>query len=331
MTRGVLRCLALAFLASGAVAFDQARLAEIELKGPLQNVVVHAAGGGRTRIEGDLAAGETRVLTVPIAQPDGTSSAPAITFDAELDPARANGSARFVRWRERAGALSKLGPGVRARARPALAETVVAISSAAPLVLLGAAIVVVSVRRRPWIALGVALAAAAALFPLVKAPARDLEASVTLVDGDAQAAVWRRVDAAFDTLALPAEDLDLALETDPAGVAVEWHVPLDRTQPVRVRSPRTRLFALRGIEVGDGVLGRARNGYAAFDDAWLREDGVWKHVGPWDLGAPLPVLGTEGMPPAWLASGLPQGVPVLVARERGGSSRSATFVRVSGL
>jgi hypothetical protein len=329
--RALFRGVVLAGLASSAAAFDHARVAEIELKGPLSNVVLQAAGGGRTRIEGALAAGETRVLAVPIAQPDGASSAPTITFDVEPDPARASGAARFLRWREKSGAFTRLSPGLRARARPALAETVVEVSRAAPLVLLVAAIVVVSTRRRPLVALAVALGASGALIPLVRAPARDLEASVTLVDGDAAAGVWRRVDAALDALALPSDELEFTLDVDPAHASVVWHVALDRTEPLRARSPRARLFVTRGIEVADGLLSRARNGYAAFDDAWFREDGVWKHVGPWPLGAPLPAPAAESAPPAWLASSLPQGVTILVARERGDSARAARFVRVSGL
>jgi hypothetical protein len=49
--------LVIALCARGAAALDLARQAEIELRGPLANVVVQAAGGGRTHIAGELASG----------------------------------------------------------------------------------------------------------------------------------------------------------------------------------------------------------------------------------------------------------------------------------
>lgn len=331
MKRALRLFLALVLLAGGACAFDLARFAEIELVGPLANVVIQAAGGGRTRVEGTLASGETRVVVVPIAQPDGSTIAPVITFDADPDPSRAIGAARFVRWRDKTATLASLSAGLRARARPALAETAVVISRAAPLVLLAAAIVVVFTRRRPFVTIAVALVAAAASYPLVTAPVRDLEASVTLLDGDVRATSWRRVSGALDELTLAGGDTEFVLESDPVDATVTWFVSLDRSHSARVRANGTRLFATRAVAMNENVLSRARNGYAAFDAVWLREAGQWKHFGPWEFGAPLPAPQGDGAPPGWLASALPQGIPILIARERSASARSATWVRVSGL
>ncbi len=331
MKRALLVLVALVLVARGVTALELARFAEIELVGPLANVVLEARGGGRTHIEGALGAGETRLVAVPLSVPDRSTAAPTIKFDEDPDPSRPRGSARFVGWRKDPAPLEGLSPGLKARARPALLETPLGVSRAAPFVLLLSVIVVLFLRRRPFVALAAALLAAAALASLVTSPVREAGAAVTLVDGHVDETNWRQIDAALDRIVVAPEAGAFELATDPAQSMVTWEAPLDPTRPLSARAPRARLFATRVVEVSSGSLSRAANRLAAFDEAWLREDGAWKHFGAWDFGAPLPAPLDTALPPGWLASALPQGISILLARERPSAARSSTWIRVAGL
>ncbi|MDZ4772308.1 MAG: hypothetical protein SGI72_04160 [Planctomycetota bacterium] len=321
---------ACACLVRFAAAAGVSRMAEIELVGPLANVVIEARGGGETRIEGELQAGETRLVVVPIAFQELSSATPTIRFDDDPNPLKPRGSARFVAWRASASPLSELSPGLRARARPALAATPIEISRAASLVLLAAAIGVLYLRKKPAVALAVALVAALTTLPLVRAPVRALEATVTLVDGDVNETRWRRIDAALDQLTLADPNPNFELACDPPDARLAWRTALDVQIPARVLAHGARLFATRVVAVEEGVLTRESNHYAAFDEIWLREEGEWRRGGPWNFGAPLPRAGEPRDPPAWLASSLPQGISILVARVSPGPGRPPSFVRVSG-
>lgn len=330
MKRALVLFLACVALLRCAGALTGSRFAEIEFAGPLANAVI-STRGGETRVEGELRVGETRVMLVPVATQELSTEAPAIRFDEEPDPLRARGTARFLGWREPTSALSNLSPGLRARARPALAETPLEISSAAPLVLLAAAIGVLYLRKKPRFAVAIAIVAALATRALVHAPVRDVEASVSLVDGDANETRWRSVDAAVSELAFANLVADFELASEPADLRLSWRGSFAAGSEWRVAAVGARIFASRILEFEEGLLTRAANRYAAFDEVWLREAGEWHGHGAWEFGAELPTAREARVPPAWLAANLPQGVTLLVARVRGGMGRPQAWVRVSGI
>lgn len=329
----VVLALALLFAsAATARAQNRAHFADVELVGPVANVVLEVAHQGRTRILGDLAAGETRHVSVPIALvSDATKSAPSVSFDEGSAEQGVTGRARFLAWRGGASPLEVVPSSLRARARPALLETNASVSRAAPLVLVVAACLVLALRRRPLVALVVALAAALVLFPLVAQPERDANSAVTLFDGDLETSVWRRVDAAFDVLLVPQGIDEFELWTEPAAVPVTWTTPLDPKEPWRAEAHGARLFLASVFNGGEGRVTRAKNALVPFDQVWLRDEGEWSAHGAWGTGGPLPGASDPSSPPGWLASNLPQGVTFLIARETAGGPRARRFVRQSGL
>lgn len=328
----LLALLAAPWITCVAVAQNRAHFADVELVGPLSNVVLEVGNQGRTRIEGELAAGETRHVSVPVALVSAASKpAPLVRFDDQSLLLSAPGRVRFLAWRLGPSPLEALSSGLRARARPALEETSVAVSRAAPIVLVIALCLALVLRRKPVLGLVAAVCACAATYPLVSAPTRDTSAAVTLLDGDAEASAWRRVDAAFDEIVVPTGVDEFELWTEPSDVPVTWYAPLDPREPWRARAHGARLFLASVFQAGEGRLARARNALAAFDSTWLREDGAWEARGAWGADAALPAAHEPGSPPGWLASNLPQGVSMLIARASGGSARSTRWVRQSRL
>lgn len=318
--------------AAGGLAQNRAAFADVELVGPVRGVVLTPVFGGSTRIEGELAAGERRLVSVPVpVTAAALNTPPRVTFDEPLALDEIPGRARFLGWRGGLTPTETLSPGLRARARPALAEAPLLISRAVVPLLLIAALVTLAVRKRAWLALLVATAASAALTPLVAPATRDIESSVTLVDGDHSVESWRRIDGALDEIAVPTDIHEFELWTEPIDAAVTWITPLDPTRPWRARARGARLFLASVVAADQASLARSGNGYAAFDAAWLRSEGEWSELGAWALDAPLPSAPRPGSPPGWLASNLPQGVAILIAREQAGAARAVRWVRVSGL
>jgi hypothetical protein len=329
------RALSLLILVLGPIASpsaqNRAHFADVELTGPLSNVVLDAGRLGSTRIEGALMAGEQRRISVPVPLDSFVArTEPILRFEHDADDLTARGRARFLGWSRDRATLSVLPAGLRARALPALEGTEVRVSRAAPLVLVASLVIALALRRRPWLALLASIAAAAALIPLVAAPARAADAAVTLYDGD-DGGAWRRVDAAFDQIAVPEGTDAFELQSDPASAPITWHVPLDPSRPTHAGSRGARLFVASVLDAGPGRMTRERNGFAPLAATWLREDGAWSERGAWALDARLPDAVGSGSPPGWLASNLPQGVPILIAREAPVAGRPTVWVRISGL
>ncbi|MBL8860351.1 MAG: hypothetical protein JNL28_17710 [Planctomycetes bacterium] len=317
--------------AVAVAAQNRARFADVELVGPVRGVVLTIPGGGETRIEGELERGETRVVSVPVPAQASTNAPPLVSFDEPLALDETPGRARFLGWRGGLSPLADLSPGLRARARPALEETPLAISSAALVVLLTALVVTLALKRRPWLALVAGVVASAALYPLVAKPAEVGAARVTLIDGDTAQDSWRRIDAARDEIVVPRDVHEFELWTEPADALVTWFAPLANENEWRARARGARLFLASRCAGAGLTLARTGNGYAPLDSVWLREEGEWRASSAWELDAPLPQGRPAGAPPGWLASHLPQGVPILIARECGGPARTARWIRLSGL
>jgi hypothetical protein len=333
-------------------AQSRVSLAEVDIEGPLSEVVLDLGTAGSTRIVGELVAGESRRILVPLApRSDADRITPTIRIRPEpmglapdLEP---RGRARFLGWQNRASPLDALSIGLRERPRPAVAESSASLSRATPFALLAAAIVVLALRRRPVLALASSVVASAALVLVVHRPDAEASTAVVLVDGDVDSDRWRRVDAAFARIEVPADVGAFELWVEPAGAPVFWRVPLDwswggssggsssgtgGTARAEVASPGARLFLVSTLPGGAALFSRERNQDAALDRAWLREEGTWTWRGPWPLSAALtaalPRAGPDTAPPSWLASGLPQGVAVLVGRVAGSGN---TWMRIAGL
>jgi len=89
------------------------------------------------------------------------------------------------------------------------------------------------------------------------------------------------------------------------------------------------LFVESVFAAGEGRLSVQHNALTSFDETFLRDEGRWSARGPWPVDAPLPTTESEGSPPGWLASNLPQGVALMIARERPDPGNPVTWVRVS--
>ena len=72
------------------------------------------------------------------------------------------------------------------------------------------------------------------------------------------------------------------------------------------------------------------NAWGPMEASWVRLGaGSWRHMGPWAEGAVWPPgAGSDGAPPGWLASGLPQGPVLWIGRRE--SAGLPEWVRVVG-
>jgi hypothetical protein len=301
-------------------------LAEVVLEGPCAAVELDLGRAGSTRVEGPLAAGERRTRLVPLPV---FGEAPRLVPDVRVLPLASGedaGAARFAGWHEDGGLSAALPHGLRARALPPVAAPQTRARPAEVLLLAGAFLLaVLRPRRAAWV-LAVSLAAAPALYALAgagRAPRSGTASAVRVFEGDAASGRWLQVDAAAGGLAVSPRGLDTAhpgfeLECEPARRPLRWSVPLDAAAPWAVTDAegrRTTRLVRRGELLTTRGLTRAANAWGDLEQVWLRDaEGGWASLGAWREGAPLPERAPGVAPPGWLASGLPQGVEVLLAR-----------------
>ncbi len=320
---------------------ERAHLAQVELVGPLSSArfepvatdgTVGAGQLGSTRVEGGLRVGERRRLVLPLP----TRRPLEVSVEGE-------GSARFEAWLAEPDEepLAGLSAGLRARPLPpvedpsrgGLAQPTWALLAA------GAALVL-SLRRRPAWALALAVALAGTGYALERRLAPAPDPGLLLYDGDLSVGAWRRAEARAAQLSLtpPRAGSAFSVVARPAQAPLSWVVSLDGDWCAY--APGARVYALSsaapGAEKGaQGGLARGANGLFDLAEVWWREAGEWSARGPWLSGAPLSAA--EGAaqhaesPPGWLASGLPQGVPVLLARAAQDEGGRPVWLRVTGL
>ncbi len=298
---------------------SRAWLAEVALEGPLGGVVLDMGASGETRLVGALVAGETRRLVVPLpARTAGERFTPSIHIAPLADwTAAEQGAARFVRWLEPEDAgIESLPPGLRARARPPVARAVVRASVAALLALAALGVTTLGLAERGRAALLAALVGSAAITWLAPVRASEYEAHVALVEADSQSVAWLAVEAAPDRLDVAPPIDRLTIEVWPPGARLVWRVPLGVEPVLDVSGHDVRLYRLSVFDPGAERIDRSQNRFAPITQAWVREAGEWRSHGAWPLGQPLPApleRDADG-PPGWLASGLPQGPAILIAR-----------------
>lgn len=310
--------------------------AELLLRGPLEGVQHRDRLGGRLRIEQRLLAGEERRLVVPLARRPDPDLEPAPELEA-LGPqgaggAPGGGSASVLGW------IEEDLPGnaaLRARPRPPVATDRGGPSPAALGTLALAAVVVAALRRRPSLAL---LGALALVLPAIglqlragPGPAR----TVRVLEGLRPGGAWLQVDTAPGNLRLearPAGALGLEVWPEPGpGAGPRWTV---RPRPGQVDLwvldlPDHRLSLLGELDPGARTLDPDLNLWGPLEEVWVRSpEGIWSAHGPWGPGQALPAAqDPSGGPPGWLASRLPQGRGVLVARLGPGAWSGRTLER----
>lgn len=321
--------LLVALLVAWPVARQENRswMVDLELEGPLEELVLDCGDAGESRVRAELVAGERRRVSVPVPArvplgPDALASVPLPDLASPIG----GGSARVLRWSEvqpvrRTQALVAL----LARPRPPLPGGP-AFPGLGVLAVAGAGwILAASLRRRPVLALGVSLLTAggvAALGGLEGAPSD----GIRLIDANDGRAL--EIRAARGSLALPAERVEVL----PAGSPLVFTVALSGEG---IAGTRTAGACLLGLDVvRPPELSPDRNGFGDLAACWVRTpDGRWRAHGAWGLGSALPAATApsrpDAAPPGWLGTGLPAGRSVLVGR-RAGQVGGEAWVRVVG-
>jgi hypothetical protein len=293
----------------------------LELEGPLEAVVL-SEGGRPTRVDAALGPGERRTVEVPLTlwspAPSGAEVAPRITL--ELRPEGAAGEARV-------GAVSDPRPDLWSAGLPAT----LTLRSRAPLepasprpdpvrlVLLAAAwAAVLGARRRRLLGLAAGALGAAAILAVPAPPV--LEGELVVLEGDARAGRWVAVRGALDRIEVEPRLVERGVvpwvDVLGAGAPTRWRVELDpgRAPAWWLEGAGRRLYLLSELP-GGPRLERGRNDGPELAEVWVREpSGGWTGHGRWPAGQPLPPERPGDPPPGWLATGLPQGIGVLLAR-----------------
>jgi hypothetical protein len=310
-----------------APAQNRAFWAEFALAGPLEGVSFEVGSAGTLHIDGALLAGEERRLVLPLPARSAAERVEPRVVIAERDPTL-RGGARFVGWRDEPSALAKLPLGLRARASPALAAHGPIVPLSALALLAASAAIAVALRKRALLALGCALLAAVLLTLTVAAPSADGHARLCVIDGDVASAWWRISEAGYGRVELRGAPGEFELAVEPAGVGLTFRASLDGA--LEARAPGAKLVVTRALELEPSRSSRIQNGLASFAEVWVREAGAWTFRGSWSTGAALADARPGPDPPGWLASGLPQGIPIVLAREALGAG-TRTYWRISGL
>jgi len=278
---------------------------------------------GTTEVTANLLAGESREVLLPLPGQPLDGAPPVISVRPEA------GRVTFLGWESPAPwtpAFTRLAR----RTRPPVGESALRAGWTALALLGAAALLVLSVRRRPRLALGLGLLAALGV-AAAEGAARDpshVRLRVLEADGDN----WLLVEGAAGSLECPPLGT-LSLECSPPGAPLEWRVEL-RGDGARweARLPAGRLWRLGRLDPGVRRLRGKANAWGTLQRTFTRSaSGTWADRGVWEFGAPLPapVAGVGEAPPGWLASGLPQGREVLVGRLAPGAGAAGEGVQAS--
>jgi len=318
--RSLHRAVVLLLLAAVATAQSgRLRLGEVELEGPLRGLQAECGGGDRLRLAGELAAGERLQLVVPVPwRAVRGDEAPAFTWTIDEDQAR--GRVRWRGWRATEDPAARVPSALRSRARPPVGADRHTLGLGALGVLAAGAALLGALRRRVALALGAAVLGAALAAALVEVEPAEVPDGVVVIEGSADAAqAWsRRSHFGHATVGEADALAQLVLETEPAEVALEVVHDLRAQAPTRLAAPGARLHLCAVVPAPALGPGLERNPGEDFEAAWWRAEGEWRRLGAWPSGAARPA-GQPGLDaPGWLATGLPQGRGVLLARLRAG-------------
>lgn len=309
--------LSLALLAIAPETDRGYRTARVQLSGPLSEVVFRVGEEDVTRFVGTLAAGEEREVTLPF---------PMSASDRKAEShVSGSGHAQIVEWT--AGFDYSLGRTSR-RTRPPMASVRSRAPLASLLLIVAGLILAWGLRRRPRIsvAAGAALALAAGVLAANSGETESVWEQV--LEGDARFGSWISVETARGVIAC-GPDLPARVEIFPAGRASFWTANLDPagTLSYRLEARSATLSLVYQAPPSEPELLREMNHLGALSETWIRAGaGGFVAHGPWDVGIGLPpAQAGRSSPPGWLASGLPQGTPILLGlRSVSGTSSGAS-------
>lgn len=295
--------------------------AEIEVRGPLEALELSVPGQASTRLRLELQAGEVRTLVVPVVAEQDAGE-----LELHELPERA-GEARWFGWSregvgERDEAWERLPRALRERPRVSATEGTpgrgpqpVALAFAA-----AATLVVLSLRRKPALALGLSALASAGWCAFALATDAAPQRELRVLEGDGASGRWIVVDTGWEVLHTSAS-LPLRLEVEPAAAQVEAEARVGAAglANLRLEARRARLVRVEALDCGPRSVTNSENRWGDFEELWTRTpDGRWQHHGAWPVGASLPV-GTPGDPPGTFNPALPMGQAVVIGRLAPGS------------
>jgi hypothetical protein len=305
----------------GAGGEDLLDLARLDLRGPLDSILLDMGDAGQTRIELGLAAGESRELIVPLPPRALDETAPRI----QVHPRE--GRAVFAGWvdrGERRSGWERHAARLRQRPRPPARPGAVRATLPSLALALATALLVVGLRSSPRSALLLACVLCCGSLWLVKFQG-DREASpVRVLEGLGNASgtgsQWLLARSAAGPLSV---DLENCLRLEGTGPGrLRWQVALGEWGHTRrAQQDNGTLTAFSNLDPQTRSCGPERNAWGTMDRVWTRgADGSWQFHGAWEMGQPLPgpsfasmATPAPGAPPGWLTTGLPMGKTVLVA------------------
>jgi hypothetical protein len=327
----------------GAGAGNLARLAEIEVTGPVRDLVVSLGSAGEARLSGELLPGERTRIVLPLPARDAlVSIAPEIRWagsDSIGSEDEGRGRARFVGWKPDLASkeIEDLLPGLRARSRPQLSPPEIHLPRASLAILPACLLIGLALRRRAAAALAFALAGSGVLLAIGSPRTGRAEREVTVLETDAESSSGLAVTATWERASLSTEDLAASVvDISKAGERVAWSGALSKGEAWTLTARGSTVCVERAFDAGEQVFRRAENRVRDLAEVWVREDGSWSARGAWPRGAALPPAAggpaPDSAPPGWLAAGLPQGVAVLIGRAASAErSGKATWIRQTGI
>lgn len=323
-------------LAALLFGFGDVQAGTITLRGPLESVVFETSPQHRTRVYVSMVAGEQRTMVVPF-----TVSALSRAITPRLVSATpADGQASFVNWVESDEDWATLPPALRSRTRPPVLSRPREMSVVPFFILVATGVLVLGIRRKPVASFVVGCIGAGAVlfsftvivrFPVIIPVAR-------VLDGDRDGN-WVEVNGGYGWLDGELDGL-LQVEVLPLDAPMEWSV--GSSAGFRLESLNRPVYSVSNLDPGHREFRPDLNAWGSLAEVWTKDEGGrWRAHGGWELGADLPPEQPDGdLPPSWLATGLPQGRSVLVARihdgeafigsSRGGYEIGPTWIRLTG-
>ena len=306
---------------------DLLEFGRLELRGPLQSVLLEMGSAGQTRVELGLAAGESRELIVPLPARALDEQAPRI----QVHPKQ--GRAVFVGWvngDERRLEWEGYSPRLRQRTRPPVKPGQIRATLSSLALALATVLLVIGLRSSPRTAFLLACALGCGSMWLVGAQGDRVATRMRVMEGlgtaDGMGTQWLLARSAAGPLGMEAEDC-LRMEGTQPG-RLRWEVALGEWgHSQEAQLDNGTLTALSNLDPQTRRCGPELNAWGAMDRVWTRsEDGSWLFHGAWGVGEPLPGAPPEGpstgappVLPGWLSAGLPMGKTVLVAHMAGGA------------
>ena len=303
--------------------------AELVVEGPLEEIVIEHAGGGETRVRGNLRAGERRSLDVPLVvnAPLWRETLPTIELpEPQLFGAGPSASAKLTGFVEPQplAKLEALPPGLLARPLPPPIEGERPLRASTILALALAFVATIFLRRKGILALSVGVVGAIGMAYLVRDAQDEPSAVRTVLEGDLNLRRFQEVSVARDELPMPFD----GLWTDPPGVPMTFELNLEGEGFARAAGAR---LIGRRVAAAPERFDLEHNGLGSLEMVWTRTDrSFWALQAFWPEGSPFvqgtAAPGTPLAPPGWLAGVMPPGEGLLVGRLESGS-----WVRLTGL